>query len=122
MTLFRSITHRDIWLERWCDTCFKPEQAELRLQGKGAGCPIRNKALASDRKPPQWDRQPRADEMHRTIRCNSYEAKPPVARRRDAAASPDEAGLFDIDEHEVHLVPVEGWPDYRAGKDGIDHA
>jgi hypothetical protein len=120
MTLFRSNNHRDIWRERWCDTCFQPDEAARRIQGKDVECPIWAKAMKEDRKPPQWDRNTRTDEVWRMIKCNSYTPKPPINRRERAIA--EDVPLFDVTPYAVDIgfVPVEGWPD-RPKKDGVDH-
>lgn len=126
MTLFRSKTHQEVWIDRWCHRCFQPNEAARRIQGAQTMCPILGKALASGRKPPQWDRMPRADEMERSIRCNSFQDKPadvrrtPHQRQRDTT---DDEPLFDVTPYatNIGLVPVEGWPD-KPQKDGVDHA
>jgi hypothetical protein len=121
MTLFRNNTHRDIWQMRWCHTCFQPDEAARRLHGKNTACPIWLKALREDRKPPQWDRMPRADEMERTIKCNAHQPEPPVIRRGKAETA--DVPMFNIDEPDepVRYVAVDGWPD-KPTKDGVNHA
>lgn len=97
--LFRNRTHQDIWIARWCHTCFQPDEAQRRLQGKPTMCPILNRALVSieqgkPRKPEQWERT-RHDEMEKSIKCEAYQPIPPVAGRRDAAD--EDVPMFDID-------------------------
>lgn len=119
MTLFRNNTHKEVWQQRWCRTCFQPDEAARRIQGKETQCPIWEKAMSTDRKPVQWDRNTRTDEMEKSIKCNSYAPKPPITSRDKAIA--EDVAMFDVEPHEVHMVPVEGWPE-RPTKDGVDHA
>jgi hypothetical protein len=124
VTLFPTDTARAIWTGHWCERCFQPAEAELRLHGKGTGCPILARALASDRKPKEWDRNTRAQTMSAAYGCNAFLAKPAVVRRRGTV--PDETlPMFEVEPADGRpLVPVDGWPDYRAqgkGK-GVDHA
>lgn len=120
MTLFRSNAQRDMWIDRWCHVCFQPDEAARRLQGKDTQCPILAKALRTDRKPVEWDRNTRTDEVWRTIKCNSHTPKPPIHRREKHF---DDVPMFDETPYKVDVgfVPVEGWPD-RPKKDGVDHA
>lgn len=119
--LFRSPLHRDIWRMRWCESCFQPDEAARRLHGKDTVCPIWAKAMREDRKPPSWDRMPRATEMEHTIKCNAYTSQPPLARRLTSTQD-DNVPLFDVTPYatNIGLVPVEGWPE-REPKDGVDH-
>ena len=121
MTLFRNDTHRDVWQMRWCHTCFQPDEAARRLHGKGTVCPIWEKAIHTQRKPPQWDRMPRADTMDRTIRCNEYTDKPPLNRRQVSQTTHDEP-LLDVTPYKTDIgyVPVDGWPE-KPKKDEVDH-
>src|SRR5881628_2767864 len=117
--LFRNKTHQEIWVNRWCRTCFEPHEAARRLQGKDTVCPILNKALTSGRKPKEWDRAIRDTTMENSIKCNSYAPKPPKPKQDKHF---DDVLMFDVEPHEAHMVPVEGWPD-RPVKDGeVDHA
>ena len=120
MTLFRNITHQEIWIDRWCHTCFEPHEAQRRLQNADTWCPILEYALRTKRKPPQWDRNPRADEMHRAITCNAYQPKPPHVRKPPHQDFED-VPMFDVEPKPAHLIPVEGWPDPPT-KDEPDHA
>jgi hypothetical protein len=122
MTLFRNDTHSELWRQRWCHTCFQPDEAARRIQGKDTQCPIWAKAIGSGRKPPEWSRNTRADEMVKTIRCNAYQDQPPVNRRgvSDQVTEP----LFDVTpyaaEHPGYL-PVDGdWPE-KPTKNEVDH-
>lgn len=123
MNLFASDTARGVWTEHWCERCHQPDEVANRLHGTGDGCPILARAIASDRKPVEWDRNTRAQTMDAAYACRAFLAKPPVARR---AKAPDETlPMFDTEPTDYHLVPVDGWPDYRARrrkpKDG-EHA
>jgi hypothetical protein len=123
MTLFPTNTARDIWAEKWCHTCFEPHEADKRLRGKGFGCPIMAMALASDKKPKEWDRNSRATTADAAYTCHGYRDSPDAVRRRTV---PDETLPLelDVDERPIGLVPV-GWPDFRAeqrAQKGGDHA
>jgi hypothetical protein len=118
MTLFRNQTHQDIWRQRWCETCFQPDEAQRRLQGKDTECPIWGQALRTGRKPVLWDRNPRADEMERQIRCNAYQGRPAVAKK--VAAPVEDVPMFDVEPAQARYVPVPGLPDGRPGE--VDHA
>jgi hypothetical protein len=113
VSLFPSDTARDIWRGHWCERCFQPDEADFRLHGNGFGCQIIARALSSDRKPREWDRNTRAQTMSAAYGCNAFLAKPAVARRGKA---PDETlPMFELEPADGRaLVPVDGWPDYRA--------
>lgn len=114
--LFRNSTHKELWRQSWCETCFQPDEAARRIQGKDTQCPIWAKAEFG-RKPPQWDRT-RSDEMEKSIKCNTYEERPAATKRGKKF---EDVPMLDVEPHEAPLVPVEGWPD-RPTKDGVDHA
>ena len=119
MTLFKNDTHRDVWRQRWCETCFQPDEAARRIQGKDTQCPIWGQAMRTDRKPVAWDRNTRSEEMERSIKCNEYHSRPTIANIRRMAY--EDVPLFDVDEtQQVSLIPVEGWPE-KPTKDGVDH-
>lgn len=118
--LFRSATHQQVWRGRWCDTCFQPDEATKRIQGKGDGCPILARALRTGRKPVEWDRNPRATELERTIKCHEYQKKPAL-NRRQSHTEEGEPMLFTAESFDAPYVPVEGWPE-RPSKNGVDHA
>jgi len=117
--LFRNPTHQGVWVDRWCHSCFQPDEAARRLQGKDTQCPILERALRTGRKPVEWDRT-RNPDMERSIKCNAYLARPQAVTARPDKAFED-VPMFDIEPHEVHLVPVEGWPDPPTDG-GVDHA
>jgi hypothetical protein len=121
MTLFRNKTHEQIWIDRWCHTCYQPNEAARRLHNAETMCPILGRALASDRKPVEWDRMPRAQEMDHTIKCNSYQDKPPIVRR--GTTETGDVPMFDLtpEQAAAHLHKIEGWPE-KPTPDGTDHA
>lgn len=97
--LFRNKTHQEVWIDRWCRTCFQPDEAQRRLQGKPTMCPILNKAMVSiaqgrPRKPEEWERT-RADEMEKSIKCNAYQPIPPPVGKRDAPV--EDVPMFDVE-------------------------
>lgn len=118
MTLFRNDTHRDIWIEHHCRTCFQPDEANRRLHGADTQCPILQRALNTDRKPVEWERNPRPQLMQDTIICNSYQDKP---RKAKADKQFEDVGMFDVEPQDKLMIPVEGWPDRPPAK-GVDHA
>jgi len=119
MTPFRSNTHREIWRQRWCYTCFQPDEAARRIQHKDTVCPIWAKAMRTGLEPVEWDRT-RSDEMEKSIKCNAYEPRPATVKRDKQF---DDVPMFDVTPYavDVGFVPVENWPD-RPTKDGVDHA
>jgi hypothetical protein len=123
MTLFRNQTHQEIWIEHWCHTCFQPDEAARRLQGKDTCCPILARALKPDRKtlPKEWQKMPRTEEMTRSIKCTAHEDNPPRTRRR--VAENQDVPLFDETPYktDVGFVPVDGWPE-RPKRNEVDHA
>lgn len=117
MTLFRNDTHRDLWKQRWCHTCFEPHEAARRIQGRDAVCPIWEKALRTGRKPVEWDRT-RSDEMEKSIKCNAYTNRPMRSMKPEQQF--EDVPMFDVEPRQAHLVPIEGWPD-RPTKNEVEH-
>lgn len=111
MALFKSATHQQVWTGHWCDRCYRDRDA----------CPILAKALRTNRKPPEWDRKPRAQTMADSIKCNEFGRRPPVNHR--APPRFENEPLFEVTPYstEVGYVPVQGWPE-KPGKKGVDHA
>jgi hypothetical protein len=109
MTLFKTRVAQDIWLEHWCDRCYRQRD-----------CGILDSALTRDRKPPQWIRPARVELMKDAYRCTEYHAKPP---RPKTITTHEEPMMFDVDApvDRPRYLPVEGWPD-RPVKGETDHA
>lgn len=111
---------RDAWVEKNCRICFQPDEALKRITNNGPGCPHLARA-EQNKLPTPWTLRRNAV-MGETYRCADFLKKPPVNRR--AKAELDVEPLVLVDPAERHLVPVDGWPDYRAeqrkSKDG-DH-
>jgi hypothetical protein len=110
MTLFKTPTAQEIWLEHHCDRCY------LRHD-----CKILEKALRTDRKPPQWDRNTRAQLMQDAYRCNEFRRTPPRGKPRQQF---EDVSMFGDDTPyrvDVGYVPVDGWPD-KPNKKETDHA
>lgn len=116
MTLFKSVTHQEIWIEHHCERCFHYSEEE------GRACPILARALTTGRKPKQWDRNTsaKAQLMKDTIRCNEETRIPPKLERTKHF---EDEPMFEVEPHEANYVPVEGLPTQRRplGKD-TDHA
>ncbi len=112
VTLFKSETAQQVWMENYCQRCWHLP----------VGCPILDRALASGRKPKEWVRNPRPAQalMQNAYACKEFAIQPPVSRRGPQQF--EDVPMFDVDTSmPVHLVPVEGWPDRPPGK-GVDHA
>lgn len=110
MTLFKTPTHRAMWLGANCERCWRnPDD-----------CPILTKALRTDRKPPEWKRNQRAQLVQDSIKCSEFATRPPVNRRRGKQF--EDVPMFDIEPVDVNYVPVEGWPDKPNTGKGVDHA
>lgn len=70
MTLFKNETHQDIWVEHHCDRCYFGRATTI--------CPILGKALSTNRKPVEWDRNTRKNVlMQDSIKCNMETRTPP---------------------------------------------
>src|SRR4051812_43860462 len=109
MTLFRNVTHQEVWIDHHCASCFH-----------GHDCPILARALLTGRKPREWERNKRAQLMKDTIKCSAETRRPPKLERPKTF---DDVPMFDLEPHEVDYVPVQGLPTLRrpTGRDS-DHA
>jgi putative SOS response-associated peptidase YedK len=101
---------RDAWVEKNCRVCFQPDEALKRITGDGPGCPHLERA-DKNRMPTPWTRRRNAV-MGETYRCSEFQKRPAVNRRRTASEA--SAAMFDVEPTDRTLVPVDGWPDYRA--------
>lgn len=100
-----------LFAETKCSGCHQPDQVTLRVNGRGNGCPHLRKATFFNKMPGAWKRK-RFGALGDTFDCADYSATPPSTRRGRA---PDEtAPMFDVEPDEHRLIPVSGWPDYRA--------
>jgi hypothetical protein len=117
--VFPSEVAEQLWRQHWCQTCFQPEEAARRLFDRGEGCPILALAL-SGTTPLEFKRDGRRRsrnvvEAKKLFRCTEYRDRPPMIRRPRAAASGTQESLFgELQPVDRLLVPVDGWPDYRA--------
>jgi hypothetical protein len=112
MTLFKSEVAQDIWLDHYCHRCYRDND-----------CSIKAKALSSGRKPREWDRNSRSTLMQDAYKCNEFRRTPPRSKQSKHF---EDVPMFDvgdmgIEEGEVKMVPVKGWPD-RPRKGETDHA
>jgi hypothetical protein len=85
MSLFKNVTHQDIWIEHNCERC-------ARLPGP---CPIIAKVVASanPRKPVEWERNPRKNAlMQDSIKCKAKVTKLPTGRR----VVNEDVPMFDV--------------------------
>lgn len=86
MTLFKSQTHQDIWIDHHCKCCYFGQGDTM--------CPILHRALKSGRKPVQWDRSIRKNAtMADSIKCNSETRQPPLVGRRVVN---EDVPMFDV--------------------------
>jgi hypothetical protein len=126
---------RDAWIERNCRICFQPDEAIRRVTDSGPGCPHLARSL-ENKLPTPWTRRRNAV-MGETYRCSEFAPKPAVNRRGKVTEEIeplfpiDPIGCTRNDQGEVcncddarecgnayplerNLVPVDGWPDWRA--------
>jgi hypothetical protein len=101
---------RDAWVEKHCRVCFEPNEAMKRITGDGPGCPHLARA-EQNKLPTPWTRRRNAV-MGETYRCADFAPKPSVNRRRVSAE--ETLPLLEVPSDDRHLVPVDGWPDYRS--------
>jgi hypothetical protein len=101
---------RDAFIEKHCRVCFQPDQARLRALGQGHGCPHLARA-ETGKLPTPWHRRRNAA-WGDTYKCDDYVDKPPVNRRGVAPA--DTPPMLDVEPDDYRLVPVDGWPDWKA--------
>jgi hypothetical protein len=113
MTLFRTPTARDIWVDANCGRCWRDPN----------GCPILEKALRTDRKPVEWTRNPRAQLMQDSIKCSEFATRPPLVKRKGEQQFED-VPLFEVTPYAVDVgyVPAEGWPEKPRKEKGGEHA
>lgn len=113
------MTARPVWAnaieeaafrESRCARCFQPDEARKRITEQGDGCPHLARA-ATGRMPKVWTRRRNAV-MGDTYRCDDYTDKPATNRRGTAPA--DTVPMLEPEPDDYRLIPVEGWPDYRA--------
>ena len=120
MTVFKSEVHQDIWIEHNCHKCFEPHEAARRIQGADTMCPILKRGIKNRKTLPlSWERT-RSKDMATSITCNAFQPQPDSTARKRAELQED--SLFDMDEHEAHLVPVPGWPDRPHKSKDAEHA
>ena len=138
MTLWKTATAQNIWLENWCCQCYRmktpcaecatPEQCRAaqyncgHLELKQPGCPILDRALRTRRKPVEWDRNTARNRLiQAAYRCNEFHDHPPRVKSKGFVDVP----MIDMDDLPgppwVTYVPIDGdWPE-KPTKD-TDHA
>lgn len=96
--IFRNDVHRDIWIEHNCANCFQPDEVARRFQGAQRECPILKRALASGRKPVEWERT-RSDLMAKSIKCTEFAPTPTSYRtKRTNGVDPLQDSLFPMED------------------------
>jgi hypothetical protein len=110
--VWRNDIERNAWVEKNCRVCFQPDEALARATGgpKVHGCPHLLRSLIN-KMPTPWKRR-RTAPIGETYRCEAFMAKPPVNRRKKSTE--ETAPLLDVAPDDYNLIPVDGWPDYRA--------
>lgn len=101
---------RDAWVEKHCRVCFQPDEALKRITNSGPGCPYLARA-EHNKLPTVWTLRRNAV-MGEKYKCDAFMKQPAVNRRPQALAIDDP--MLDVEPAERHLVPVEGWPDWKA--------
>lgn len=103
---------RNAWVEKNCRVCFQPDEALARVTGgpKTHGCPHLLRSLIN-KMPQPWKRRRNAP-IGETYKCEAFMAKPPVNRR--GVSTEETPPMLDVEPDDYTLIPVEGWPDYRA--------
>lgn len=104
MTLFKNSTAQEVWISHWCARCYRTRDGKT-------DCDIIAKALRTERKPPEWDRNDRAQTMAERLKCNEFSRKPPRRRAKDKQY--EDIPMFDDDtlKSDIRFVPVAGWPE-----------
>lgn len=103
----------NLFVENTCSRCFQPDEANKRVLGVGGGCPILKRARRGQMSS-AWKRK-RNSGLGNTFECALFTPNPPSTRRKTVVVETEP--LFDTTPYctdPVNLVPVEGWPDYRA--------
>jgi hypothetical protein len=99
MALFTSETHQGVWIESHCGRCY---------YGRGIGdptqeqCPILTWALAHDRKPKVWERNPRKGLLMADTKCHKETRRPPIADPRGVVAD-ETLSMFDVESSTVAM-------------------
>jgi len=112
MAAFKSKTAQEVWVEHWCVRCYRDQDT----------CEILQKALRTNRKPKEWERNARAETMAKAVTCTEFSRKPPRPVKHQQF---EDVSMFDDDTlptGEVGFVPVDGWPDRPKAKKDVDHA
>lgn len=111
MTLFKTPTAQDVWLQMNCDRCYRHRD-----------CTILERALNQDRKPKEWQRNTSRNVlMQNAYKCEEYRTSRPRPTR---VKQFEDVSMFGDDTPyrvDVGYVPVDGdWPE-KPGKE-TDHA
>ena len=107
--IWRNDIERAAWVERNCRVCYQPDEARARLTDQH-GCPHLMRSL-QNKLPTPWKRRRNAP-LGETYKCEAFIKQPPVVRRGKAVDQT--VPMLDAEPEDYNLVPVEGWPDWRA--------
>ena len=93
MALFKNQTHRDIWIESNCAMgCHAYAHTDTVAHMRKPQCPILVRALKTDRKPVEWERNPRKGAlMAETIKCKARSRVPAPKPKADT-----DVAMFDV--------------------------
>lgn len=93
MSLFKNKTHQDIWIESNCASgCHAYAHPDTVQHMRKPQCLILKRALRTDRKPPEWERNPRKNVlMAETIKCKAKSRTPLPKPRVD-----NDVAMFDV--------------------------
>lgn len=108
MTLFKTSTAQSIWIEHHCDRCWRQD-----------GCRILERAIRTDRKPAQWERNSRASLMQDAYKCSEFSHIPTRPKREQQF---EDVPMFDVEPTDAQYVPVPGWPERAPKQKEGDHA
>jgi hypothetical protein len=112
MAVFANTHEERAFTDTWCRRCFQSDEALARIARKGTGCPLRQIA-AGGAVPKEWKKRRNAT-LGNTYRCADFAKRPPMLRKACAPELP-QLELFGAPAPAPRLlIPVAGWPDYRA--------
>jgi hypothetical protein len=92
MAAFKSVLHQEIWIDHHCTMCYYGARQ----------CDILAKALRTQRKPVEWERNPRKNvTMADSIKCTVETRVPPAVGKREV---PDETlAMFDVESGDAAM-------------------
>lgn len=110
-------TELELFAAHTCSRCFHPDEAQARVIAASTGswfehgCPHLRRAFDRDQMPGAWERR-RNGPLGETFKCADF--TPQTASTRRGTVQDATEAMFDVDPGEKLLVPVDGWPDWKA--------